>query len=72
MQPLCAYLYLYCAAVSFVLSSIGRRMGPQGGGDGDGEGGRDAMEEGMREYVCVRDREGERVKANVINIKKCI
>ena len=43
--------YLYCAAVSFVLSSIGRRMGPKGGGNGDGEGGRDAKGEGMREYV---------------------
>ena len=59
MQSLCAYLHLYCAAVSFVLSSIGRRMGPKGGGNGDGngEGGGDAKGEGMREYVYVRERE---------------
>ena len=60
MQSLCAYLHLYCAAVSFVLSSIGRRMGPKGGGDGDGEGGRDAKGEGVREYVCVIETKRER------------
>ena len=58
MQSLCAYLHLYCAAVSFVLSSIGRRMGPKGGGDG--EGGRDAKGEGVREYVFVIETERER------------